>query len=278
MDKSLAGPQLAAAEQNAPAGFWPVDVLIIGYLAATCLLTALWFRRIPYAAWLLLTHAAAIALILAAVKAGSPNRDRNGAVGESGFLTRALRKLRLVFRYVYPLPYVAASYKVTAILIPVVRGVSYDRRIASLDFALWHANPTVWIERLYSPALTEFLQIAYTLFVPAVLLPAVLLWRRQRYAEFRFFAFLIALGYLASYVGYYIVPVRGPRFLLADLQHVQLRGVFLFEPLQHLLDRLESAHYDCFPSGHVELTILAWWSTRKLSNRQARMVSSTWPL
>ena len=36
--------------------------------------------------------------------------------------------------------------------------------------------------------------------------------------------------------------------------------------MQGTLDRLESAHYDCFPSGHTELTILAWWSTRKLTN------------
>ena len=33
--------------------------------------------------------------------------------------------------------------------------------------------------------------------------------------------------------------------------------------MQGTLDRLESAHYDCFPSGHTELTILAWWSTRQ---------------
>jgi membrane-associated phospholipid phosphatase len=28
---------------------------------------------------------------------------------------------------------------------------------------------------------------------------------------------------------------------------------------------LESVAYDAFPSGHTELTILAWWSSRKLS-------------
>ena len=31
------------------------------------------------------------------------------------------------------------------------------------------------------------------------------------------------------------------------------------------LDRLESVHYDCFPSGHVELTIIASWSSRQIS-------------
>ena len=37
------------------------------------------------------------------------------------------------------------------------------------------------------------------------------------------------------------------------------------------LDRLESAHYDCFPSGHGELTIIAWWSSRQISKRLSRV-------
>ena len=37
------------------------------------------------------------------------------------------------------------------------------------------------------------------------------------------------------------------------------------------LDRVESAHYDCFPSGHAELTIIAWWSSRQISKRLFRV-------
>jgi membrane-associated phospholipid phosphatase len=37
--------------------------------------------------------------------------------------------------------------------------------------------------------------------------------------------------------------------------------------MQSALDTLESAHYDCFPSGHTELTILAWWGSRMVSGR-----------
>ena len=41
--------------------------------------------------------------------------------------------------------------------------------------------------------------------------------------------------------------------------------------MQSALDRLESAHYDCFPSGHTELTILAWWGSRMVSKRLFRV-------
>jgi membrane-associated phospholipid phosphatase len=113
--------------------------------------------------------------------------------------------------------------------------------------------------------------VIYTLFVPAVLLVAVLLWRKRQYADFQYYAFLIALGFLASYIGYLIVPARGPRFLLKDLHHFPLEGMWFFQWMQDGLDRLESAHFDCFPSGHTELTILAWWGSRMVSNRLFRI-------
>jgi len=48
--------------------------------------------------------------------------------------------------------------------------------------------------------------------------------------------------------------------------------------MQSTLDRLESAHYDCFPSGHTELTILAWWLSRLVSNRLFRIYLAYTPL
>src|SRR5262249_10362126 len=107
-----------------------------------------------------------------------------------------------VFRNWYPLPFVASCYKEMALFVPAVRGSNSDRALANLDHRIWGADPTVWLERLHAPALTEFLQVIYTLFVPAVLLVAWLLWRQRRYLDFQYYAFLIALGFLVSYLGY----------------------------------------------------------------------------
>jgi membrane-associated phospholipid phosphatase len=172
-----------------------------------------------------------------------------------------------VFRHWYPLLYVSICYREMSILIPAIRRDDADLWLAHLDYAFWHANPTVWLERIASRPFTEFLQIVYSLFIPAVISVAVIFWLRRQYASFRYYAFLIATGFLASYIGYFVVPVRGPRFILRDLQHVPLQGLWLFGLLQSTLDRLESAAYDCFPSGHTELAILAWWGSRQLSSR-----------
>ena len=230
--------------------FWAVDKVILAYMTFTGILVLGWFDRIPGAGWLLLWHVLGAAAVIIETKRPNPTS--------------------WLFHNWYALPYVGACYKEMALLIPAIRGSDADRFLAALDFRIWGANPTVWLERIASAPLTEFLQSVYTLFVPAVLLVPALLWYRRRYQEFRYCGFLIAVGFLASYVGYLVVPARGPRFLLAHLQHVPLQGLWLFTNMQTALDRLESAHYDCFPSGHTELTILACWASRMVTVRLYR--------
>jgi membrane-associated phospholipid phosphatase len=238
----------AQAFTGAPRGWWAVDKLIAGYLAATAILIAAYLPQVPDAGLLLGLHAASVLLIAASAKEFSQPS-----------------KFQAVFRHWYPLVYVGLCYKEMSVLIPAIRKTDLDAKVAQLDYRIWGAYPTVWLERLHNPWLTEFLQLAYTLFVPCVLLVAAVLWLQRRYPEFRCYAFIVSLGFLASYVGYFLVPVRGPRFFLAHLQHFKLYGVWLFGPMQRALDHLESAHYDCFPSGHTELTLIACWSSRRIS-------------
>jgi len=230
------------------AGLWPVDKLILAYFGFAALLILISWRTLPAAPVLLSLHFAGAALLLAAIR--YPGR------------------VSWWFRSWYPVVYVGLCFKEMEVLIPAVRrSRDADRWLADLDYSFWHANPTVWLERIQSPPLTEYLQVVYTLFVPAVLWIAFLLWIGRRHAEFQYYAFLISLGFLVSYVGYLIVPARGPRFLLRHLQHQPLEGLWFFHALQGGLDRLESIAYDCFPSGHTELTVLAWWSSRKFASR-----------
>ncbi len=238
---------MAALNQKPGAGFWPVDWVVLPFFGISCLVILWFWNRLPDAGWLFSVDAAAILLAIAAI--WHPGRAS------------------WIFRHWYPLPYVAWCYRQMSLLIPVLRGTEMDAELARLDYRIWGMNPTVWLERISSPVLTEFLQIVYTLFVPVVLLIPVLLWRQKRFTQFRYCAFLIALGFLVSYVGYILVPARGPRFFLRNLQTVNLTGLWVTRGLQLTLDRLETKAWDCFPSGHTELTMLAWWASRMISNR-----------
>lgn len=227
--------------------FWPIDYLILGYFGLMAVLVALWWNRIPNALPLLIWHVAGSAVLVFEIK--RPNATS------------------WIFRNWYPVIYVASCYKEMANVFPLARGVSFDQRLADLDQRIWGLQPGVWLARLQTPLFTEFLQWVYTFFIPAVLFVGIVLWVKRRYAEFQYYSFLIALGYLASYLGYVLWPARGPRFLLKDFAHLPLHGLWLFQGMQATLDKLESVAYDAFPSGHTELTVLAWWSSRMLSNR-----------
>jgi membrane-associated phospholipid phosphatase len=243
--------------ESTDTSFWAVDKIILAYFAFSIAVIVGWWDGIAGAPALLAWHVLGSLLIVYEVKRPNPT---------SWF-----------FRNWYPLPYVASCYKEMALFVRAVRQTDADRFLADLDYRIWHAHPTVWLERMQSPALTEFLQVAYTLFVPAVLLVAAVLWKKRYYGEFQYYAFLIALGFLVSYVGYLTVPARGPRFLLSHLQHAPLTGLWFFHDMQSTLDRLESAHYDCFPSGHTELTILAWWGSRMVNKRLFRIYCAYTP-
>src|SRR4029077_8904764 len=146
--------------QPADTRFWAVDKVILGYFAFAVVMLAGWWSRIPDAAWLLFAHTAATAVLLYEIKRPNPTS--------------------WIFRNWYPLPYVASCYKEMALFIPAVRGTDADQWLADLDFRIWGAHPTVCLERILSPVLTEFLQVVYTLFVPAVLAVAFVLWKKGR--------------------------------------------------------------------------------------------------
>lgn len=226
--------------------FWAIDKLILAYFGIMVFMLAAWWDRIPDASLLLTWHVIGSAIIVYQVK--RPNRTT------------------WIFRNWYPLIYVASCYKEMANFFPLARGVTYDRALAALDQRIWGVQPAVWLAGIQTPALTEILQWIYTAFIPAVLLVALVFWFQGRYREFQYYAFLIALGYLVSYLGYVLWPARGPRVLFAkEFANIPLRGLWLLHAMQHALDQLESVAYDAFPSGHTELTILAWWASRKLS-------------
>lgn len=226
-------------------GLWATDRVMISYLAAMGLLVVVFQGRIPGAYGLLAWHVVGIATLVTAARMG------------------ASVQAVLWFRHLYPVLYVAACYREMSVLIRSIRGVEFDAAMARVDIQLFGANPAVWFARIQTPWLTEVLQLAYSLFLPAVLVGFVLLWKRRQWADLRYYMFLLTLGFLVSYLGYLLVPVRGPRFHMAGVVAPPLEGLWLFNSLRAGLDWLESAHYDCFPSGHVQLTIMAWWVNRR---------------
>jgi membrane-associated phospholipid phosphatase len=143
-------------------------------------------------------------------------------------------------------------------LIPRIHQRDFDVELAAIDYKLFGVHPTVWLERFTWPALTELLQWSYPTyyFLPIVL--GAVLWKKGWYDRFYFWVFVIAFAFYLSYLGYFLVPAIGPRFLseIVNAQTMPLTGVWMFDEIREALNRAEGITRDCFPSGHTAMSLV----------------------
>lgn len=230
----------------------PADKVVIAYLTILAALVAVSYPRISFWWAIALAHAAAIALITV----GSRLAHRSPRARTWRFI-----------RAWYPVALIGVTFKELTLLIPLIHPRDFDRELARIDYWMFGTHPTVWLERLTWPVLTELFQISYTAyyFLPFIL--AALLWSKGWFERFHFFAFVVVLGFYLSYLGYIAVPAIGPRFILASEQNFPLTGVFSFRFIREALDRAEGITRDCFPSGHTELTLLVLYYANRFHRR-----------
>jgi membrane-associated phospholipid phosphatase len=178
-----------------------------------------------------------------------------------------------------PIVIIAIIFNSLGALISGIHARHYDDILINIDYALFGAHPTIWMERLNHPLLTGLLQAAYMSYygIPIALVLALSL--RENKQEFNSAAFAIVLCFYLSYIGYLLVPAVGPRFTLSHLQTTDLRAGPATLWVRQMLDGLEHNKTDAFPSGHtaVALVTLAYaWKCRErvLSRILAPVVSA----
>jgi len=153
------------------------------------------------------------------------------------------------------------------VLIASIHPTTCDARLIAVDHALFGVHPTVWLERLITPLLTDLLQFAYIsyYFIPLAL--GVVLIARGRFVAFEQVLFGILLCFYLSYIGYLFFPAIGPRFTLSQLQTRDLQFSPFIAAIQDTLNALEKNKTDAFPSGHTAVSLLslfyAWQEREK---------------
>lgn len=142
-------------------------------------------------------------------------------------------------------------------IIPFIHLEDIDAVLIQLDLKLFGVHPTVFLESIHFPILTELLQYIYISFY---LLPIILVYRlynQKRVEDYEHFLFVFIFGFYLSYIGYFLFPSIGPRFTLQQFQSFPIEGIFLTQFLQNTLNSLEQINRDAFPSGHTMMTVLS---------------------
>ena len=229
-----------------------VDLLTIVFALFLALVTLLFISSIPMWPQLLATYLLiAFAVVVLAVQ------DRR---------TRGGKLLRFTHAFI-PIVCVILIFNSLGDLIPGIRHRYYDDILIRIDFGMFGAHPTVWLERFTHPLLTGLLQAAYIsyYFMPIALAASLFLKNRNR--EFDAAVFALLLCFYLSYIGYLLFPAVGPRFTLNHLQTMGLQAGPLTAWVQQTLDGLEQNKTDAFPSGHTAVALVSLFYAGKYGER-----------
>jgi membrane-associated phospholipid phosphatase len=134
-----------------------------------------------------------------------------------------------------------------------------DNLLIKIDLVIFGVHPTVWMEQLFIPWVADVLALAYVsyYFMPLILL--LILYFRGKPEEFSLTVTTLVLGYYLCFITYIFMPSIGPRFTLAYLQEVPLRGGIVLNSVVDTLNALEGNQRDCFPSGHTQTVLITLW-------------------
>lgn len=141
----------------------------------------------------------------------------------------------------------------------------YDPQMAAFDQSLFGVQPTLWIEKIIHPWLTELMYIFYFLYFP---LPFPLLYfliKGNKLEELERMMFTFFICYYGAFLCYFYFPVKGPRFYLADGFTKTLDGQLLTDPIRDLINMMEPSKFDCFPSMHTAILLMIAFTAFKIN-------------
>ena len=103
---------------------------------------------------------------------------------------------------------------------------------------------------------------------------------KKEILNFKFATFSIILGFVLSYIGYFLVPAVGPRFTLHEFTNTnfELPGIWLTQYLREIINTAESVpmgtinpievvQRDVFPSGHTQMTLIVIYLSHKFRTK-----------
>lgn len=232
-------------------GLRPADLVTILFLVFLLILTIVFYRDLPRGFFLITLYAVLMISQVIVIRI----KDKGKITG-------------IYYDIIFPVICVLAIFDSLEWVVHYVNPEDIDPILIRLDYQIFNGHPTIMLERIMSPLLTDLLQLAYTTYYFLPIILGIALLKDHQRKEFNKSLFLVLFCFYLSYLGYILMPALGPRFTINHLQTVELEGLLVAEPIQELLNRLEGIKRDAFPSGHTAIPLmilyLAYRYKRKL--------------
>jgi len=132
----------------------------------------------------------------------------------------------------------------------VLRGRFLDAEVNTWEARVFGAHPNLVLDGLASRPLTEFMMASYFSFYLFALLPPLWLVFRDRAADAERYLFVQMLAVYLCYIGFLLVPLRGPVSALDDAFDSSSLAGYVMTGVQARIMAHDPAGA-CFPSAHV---------------------------
>jgi len=219
------------------------DWVVVAYLVVESVLLLLFGRgREPLWPCYLAIHAAMIAGVFLLVRL--PSSSGPGRI----------------LRDWYPALYIVLVFKQLGALVPAVHPRTFDDALLAWDVELFGRHPGEWFDAIASPLVTEVMRACWLSYFVIPFVVALPLYRRPDRGPFREAVFALVLGWLVSFLGYYIVPALGPGYFPEKVPAPEsVTGAGATQSVALALFALEGRVHDIFPSGHTIIALLGLW-------------------
>jgi membrane-associated phospholipid phosphatase len=149
-----------------------------------------------------------------------------------------------------------------------IHGMYLDHLITAFEKSILGIHPSVWLERFASRPLTEIMKISYHSYYWLGPILGLSLYFRGELMALRRTVFSIVTAFFISYLGFFLFPVIGPRYVLSDLYKGPLEG-YVVTALQDYIMEVGDINGGCMPSSHVAVALvvllLAWVYRKKMA-------------
>ncbi len=229
----------------------PADALNLVFLFFLTLVTAIFYNQVDGPLLLIALYSGLISLQILLIR----SKGRGSL-------------LKPVYDFIFPTVCIILVFDSLGRIVHYINPRDVDPLLIKLDYILFNGHPTVMLESIMTPLLTDILQAAYSSYYFLPISLGIALKIKGNDKEFDLSLFLIILCFYLSYIGYMLMPAIGPRFTMEHLHQSALEGLVITAPLQDLLNKLEGIKRDAFPSGHTAVTLvvvyLAWRFEKRL--------------
>jgi membrane-associated phospholipid phosphatase len=221
----------------APAGSWPIDRLLLAYLAVDSAVVVARIGHRPAGWWLLAAHALAIVLIMLLTR---------NALGRAGRIVREL----------YPLILLLGLYAELDVINSGGGAAMHDLVVQRWEHAIFGGQPSRdWWQAYPSAFWSTLLHAAYLSYYFIVAVPAMIFAVRRDVRALRHFLFSVLAAFVACYVFFLLFPVAGPYYAFP-----RPTGPFVGNVAARMVYATlgaGSSYGAAFPSSHVAASVAA---------------------